>query len=157
MAALSLPDQVKMPRTHDLPQKSGCVLLAEAHLGLSEGTRGLLATVFAAVVMVADEVSLFESASRLHSDVAVIDLALPGRNGLELIRRFRRDFPAIKVIVISVHDELSVSRSVLEAGAHAFIIKRSIATDLLDAVDSVLSDLPYVSPELAKNAHQFPG
>src|SRR6267378_2306090 len=51
-----------------------CVLLAQAYHGLSEGVRGLLATTFKAVVMVADEVSLFESAGRLQSDLAVVDL-----------------------------------------------------------------------------------
>ena len=51
-----------------------CVLLADAHHGLSEGVRRLLATAFEAIVMVADEVSLFEAAARLRSDLAVVDL-----------------------------------------------------------------------------------
>ena len=50
-----------------------CVLLADAHHGLSEGVRRLLATAFEAIVMVADEVSLFEAAARLRSDLAVVD------------------------------------------------------------------------------------
>ena len=49
-----------------------CVLLADPHHGLSEGVRRLLATTFDAVVMVADEVSLFESAGRLQIDLAVV-------------------------------------------------------------------------------------
>ena len=50
------------------------VLVADPHHGVSEGVRGLLATLFRAVVMVADEISLFESAGRLQCDLAVVDL-----------------------------------------------------------------------------------
>jgi len=124
-----------------------CVLLADPHHGLSEGIRGLLATTFKAVVMVADEVSLFESAGRLQSDLAVVDLALSRGNALELVRRLRGSFPEMKMIIVSVHDQSSVSRSVLEAGADGFVAKRAIATDLLAAADAVLAGLRYVSPE----------
>jgi DNA-binding NarL/FixJ family response regulator len=126
-----------------------CVLLADPHYALSEGIRGLLATTFAAVVMVADEVSLFESAGRLQSDLAVVDLALSRGNALELVRRFRGRFPTMKMIIISVHDQSSVSRSVLEAGADGFVVKRTLATDLLAATDAVLAGQRYVSPEVA--------
>jgi DNA-binding NarL/FixJ family response regulator len=129
--------------------ESRSVLLADPHHGLSDGVRGLLATTFRSVVMVADEVSLFESAGRLQSDLAVVDLALSRGNALELIRRLRDRFPAMKVIIVSVHDQSSVSRSVLEAGADGFVIKRAIATDLLPAADAVLAGQCYVSPQVA--------
>jgi DNA-binding NarL/FixJ family response regulator len=130
-------------------QKANCVLLADSHHGLTDGVRQLLTTAFRAVVMVADEVSLFESAARLHSDVAVLDLALPRGNALEFVRRFRNHFPATKMIVMSVHSETSVGRSVLEAGADGFIVKSSIATDLLAAADAVLLGNRYISPSVA--------
>jgi DNA-binding NarL/FixJ family response regulator len=126
-----------------------CVLLADQHHGLSEGIRALLATAFETVVMVADEVSLFESARRLQSDLAVVDLALSRGNGLEMVRQLCGRFPEMKLIVVSIHNEPSVSRSVLEAGAHGFVAKRAIATDLLDATAAVLAGLLYVSPEVA--------
>ena len=85
-----------------------CVLLADRHHGLSEGVRGLLETAFGTVVMVADETSLIEGAG-----------------------------PDLKVIVLSVHDEQSVRRAAMEAGADAFVLKRAISTDLLLAVDAV--------------------
>jgi DNA-binding NarL/FixJ family response regulator len=122
-----------------------CVLLAHPHHGLSEGVRTLLATAFDTVVMVADEVSLFESARRLQGDVAVVDLALSRGNGLELVRQFRDRCPEMKLIIVSVHDQPSVSRSILEAGAHGFVARRAIATDLLAATDAVLAGQRYVS------------
>jgi DNA-binding NarL/FixJ family response regulator len=128
--------------------KADCVLLADSHHGITDGVRHLLATLFRAVVMVADEVSLFESAARLHSDLAILDLALPRGNALEFVRRFRDNFPETKMIVMSVHGESSVSRSVLEAGAQGFVVKCSIATDLLAATDAVLMGDRYVSPSV---------
>jgi DNA-binding NarL/FixJ family response regulator len=114
-----------------------CVLLADRHHGLSEGVRGLLATAFGSVVMVADEASLFEGASRLRPDVAIVDLSLVRDSGLNWVQTLRKDCPDIKVIVLSVHDERSVRDAVLKAGADAFVLKRAIATDLLNTVDAV--------------------
>jgi len=125
-----------------------CVLLADPHHGLSEGVRNLLATMFDTVVMVADEGSLFESAGRLRSDLAVVDLALSRGNALDFVRRLRGRFPAMKLIIVSVHDQPSVSRSVVEAGADAFVGKGAIATDLLAAADAVLAGQPYVSSSI---------
>ena len=129
---------------------SHCVLLADPHHGLTEGVRALLATAFEAVVMVADKVSLFESARRLQSDLAVVDLALSRGDGVDMVRQLRDRFPEMKLIIVSIHDQSSVSRSVLEAGAHGFVTKRMLATDLLAAIDAVLAGQPYVSPRVAE-------
>jgi DNA-binding NarL/FixJ family response regulator len=116
-----------------------CVLLADRHHGLTEGVRGLLETTFRAVVMVADEVSLLESASRLQPVLAVVDFSLARRQNIGWLRELRARCPQLKVIVLSVHDELTVREAALAAGADGFVLKRAIATDLLPAVDAVLS------------------
>lgn len=116
-----------------------CVLLADRHHGLTEGVRGLLETAFGTVVMVADEASLLEGAVRLRPEVAVVDLSLARDSGLGWLRAVRRRCPELKVIVISVHDEQSVRRAALDAGADAVVLKRAIATDLLPAVEQVRS------------------
>jgi DNA-binding NarL/FixJ family response regulator len=124
-----------------------CVLLANPHHGLSEAVRSLLATAFEAVVMVADEVSLFESAGRLQSDLAVVDLAVSRGNGLELVRRLRGRFPEMKMIVVGIHDQSIFTSAVMEAGANGFVVKHTLATDLLPAADAVLAGQRYVSHE----------
>jgi len=123
-----------------------CVILAGRHHGLSEGVRGLLETTFSTVVMVADEVSLFESATRLSATLAIVDLSLAAGDGVGLVSRLRGRCPHLKLIVISVHDEGSVSQSVLSAGADGFVIRHAIATDLLPAVNCVLAGERYLSP-----------
>jgi DNA-binding NarL/FixJ family response regulator len=122
------------------------VLLADPHHGVSDSTRMLLSTMFEAVVMVADEASLFESADRLHSDLAVVDLALARGNAIELVRKLRARCPDLKIIVTSTFDEPAVGRSVLDAGADGFVIKRAIGTDLLQMADALLARAPHVSP-----------
>jgi len=122
-----------------------CVLLADRHHGLSEGVRGLLETEFAVVVMVADETSLLEGAKRLRPTLAVADLSLSRSESLKWITSLRSDDPDLKVIVLSVHDEPSVCRCALEAGVDGFVLKRDIATELLQAVGVVIAGKRYIS------------
>lgn len=123
-----------------------CVLLADRHHGLTEGMRGRLETRFDAVVMVADEPSLQESAARPQPSVAVVDLALARGDGLGVVRRRRARCPDLKLILLSLHDEASACRATLRAGANAFVLKRAIATDLLPAIEAVRLGRIYISP-----------
>jgi DNA-binding NarL/FixJ family response regulator len=101
---------------------------------------------FEAVVMVADETSFLETAERLRPTVMVADLALaPGEN-FGWLRRLLARCPESRVIVLSMHDESSVIQSALEAGAAGFVLKREIATQLLDAVEAVIAGRRYVPP-----------
>jgi DNA-binding NarL/FixJ family response regulator len=116
-----------------------CALLADRHLGLAESLRSILETEFEAVVVVGDEVSLFESARQLDVTLAVVDLSLERGDGLGLIRRIRSRFPQLKLIALSVHPEKHVKAAAMEAGANGYVLKGSIATDLLPTIDAVLA------------------
>jgi DNA-binding NarL/FixJ family response regulator len=126
-----------------------CVLLADRHHGLIEGVDGLLKTTFATVVMVTDENSLMESAGRMQPALIVADLSLAGGAGFGWLGRLLAQSPRSKVIALSVHDEPTVVQSALEAGASGFVLKRTIASDLLNAVDAVLAGERYVSPAIS--------
>lgn len=123
--------------------------------------RDLLKTAFETVVMVSDHSSLFDSAERLEPSLAVVDLALTDGGGLELVTRCHEQFPDLRLIVLGVHGTSSVARSVLEAGASAYVLKQTIAADLLEAVDSVLSAATYTSPSIEaatpSDVHSPPG
>ena len=116
-------------------ESSSCVLLADRHYPLTEAVRGLLESEFATVVMVADEKSLIEGASRLRPDVAVVDLSLALDSSVGWLQELRKRCPQIKVVVLSVHDEESVRLAVLAAGADVIVLKRKISTDLLAALE----------------------
>jgi DNA-binding NarL/FixJ family response regulator len=131
-----------------------CVLLADRHHGLTEGVRGLLESLFEAVVMVADETSL-ESALRLQPDVAVVDLSLARESSLGWLHRLRQNLPGLKLVVLTVHDQESVRQAALEAGADKVVLKRSIATELLPAIQAVLGAPVPVATE-PENQHTPP-
>ena len=123
-----------------------CVLLADRHHNLIEGVRGLLETSFDTIFMVADEGSLLDGVERLSPTVAIVDLALAGGDWLRLLRTVRERSPQCKLIVLSLYDEFSVARAAMATGIHGFVLKRAIATDMLDAVTAVVSGGSYISP-----------
>ena len=125
-----------------------CVLLADRHHGLIEGVRGLLEASFGTVFMVGDEASLIDGVKRLEPSVAVVDLALAGGNWLQLLRKLREGSSASKLIVLSLYDELSVVRAAMGAGVNGFVLKRAIATEMLDAIAAVLRGETYISPSI---------
>jgi DNA-binding NarL/FixJ family response regulator len=126
-------------------QKWNCVLLADRHHGLRDSVRGLLETEFETVFMVATEASLLEGVGRLNPAVVMVDLSLSAGDMSGLMRRIGARAPGVKVLLLSVHDERTVAESALAAGAHAVVLKRCIATDLMPAVQAVLAGQSYLS------------
>jgi DNA-binding NarL/FixJ family response regulator len=113
-----------------------------------EAVRGLLQGRFATTVMVADELSLFEAVVRMEPDLVVVDLSLPVSGTVNIVRALFSLYPGLRVIVLSVHDEHAAVAQALGAGAAGFVLKRTAAVDLKEAVDAVLRGETYVSPVL---------
>ena len=132
------------------PGRPSCLLLADRHQGLVEGIQGLLGAMFEVVVTVTDEASLLEGAERLEPGLAVLDLGL-SREGLGVLRRLRERCPGQKVILLSLHDEPVAVEAAMRAGADGFVLKRTIAEDLLPAAEAVLGGRNYCSPAAALN------
>jgi len=127
-------------------RSADCVLLADRHHRLSEAMRGLLETAFGSVFIVADHASLMEGAQRLSPSLVVVDTSLAEGDLAELLHSIRERAPAAKLLLLSVHDEPTVASTVFAAGADGLVLKRSIATDLLPAVDTVLAGRRFLSP-----------
>jgi DNA-binding NarL/FixJ family response regulator len=125
-----------------------CLLLADAHANMLDAVRGLLGGRFATTVMVADEASLLEAAGRMQPDLVVVDLSLPVSGSVNAVRTLCGRYPGLRVIVLSVHDEQTALSQVLAAGAAGFVLKRTAAADLTEAVDAVLRGETYVSAVL---------
>lgn len=130
----------------DIDMKYGCALLADNHPTMLEGARSLLEDLFTVVVMVADEASLFEAITKMTPDLVVVDLSLPVCGSCNIMRQLNRRYPGLKVIVLSVHDERAAVEASVAAGVAGFVLKRTAGTDLVRAVQTVLSGGTYVSP-----------
>jgi DNA-binding NarL/FixJ family response regulator len=134
--------------------KQGRVLLADSHLGVLGGAHSLLNSLFATVLMVADEQSLMETVVTFNPDLVVVDLSLDGDREVNIAKHLMERHPHLCLIVLSVHDEPTVVSQVRLAGAAGFVLKRSVATDLVPAVKEVLGGGVYVSAAVAHDREQ---
>jgi len=126
--------------------RQGRAVLADNHQNMLAGVRNLLESMFAAVFMVADEASLIEAAEKLSPDLIVADLSLPVTKEINIVRRLKKAFPEIRLIVLSVHDERTAISECIDAGASAVVLKRTAVNDLIPAVGAVMKGEIYVSP-----------
>lgn len=89
-----------------------------------------------------------EVIGRLKPDLAVIDLTLPDKNGLELVKDIRALHPATQCIVLSMHDETLYGERSLRAGARGYVMKEEAADHLVTAIRKIISGGLYVSESL---------
>jgi len=127
---------------------SGCVILADSHPNMLEGTRGLLETAFSEVVMVADRESMFKAIERIEPEMLVADLPLLMSGGESIIRELKTRYPDLKFIVLSLHDDSVFQDRVMDEGAAGFVSKYTVAADLLRAIDEVRLGRTFVSSSL---------
>jgi two-component system, NarL family, invasion response regulator UvrY len=83
-------------------------------------------------------------------DVAVIDLTMPGKSGLDLLQDLRREFPKLPVLVLSMHSEDEYAVRVIKAGAAGFLTKRSAPRELIGAIRKVYQGGRYISTPVAE-------
>lgn len=99
----------------------------------------------------------FEALDALRAsafDLVVLDLSMPRMNGFDLVRRIRRDFPGVFVLVLTMHSEEQYAVRAFEAGAQGFVTKDCAAQELLAAVAQVAGGGVYVSTDLAARVIQ---
>ena len=84
----------------------------------------------------------------MEPDLVVVDLSLPVSGSANIVRTLCSRYPRLRVIVLSVHDEHAAVSQALGAGAAGFVLKRTAAVDLTEAVDAILRGETYVSPVL---------
>ena len=86
---------------------------------------------------------------KLHPDMAIVDLSLPGANGIELIKNVRAEFPKLPILVLSMHDESLYAVRALRAGADGYVMKHEAMANVIQAIREVFNGRPYLSPAMA--------
>ena len=82
---------------------------------------------------------------RVVPDLAIVDLSLPGANGIELIKNIRAEFSKLPVLVLSMHDERVYAERAIRAGARGYVMKRESTKKIIDAIHQVLKGNLYLS------------
>ena len=85
-----------------------------------------------------------------HCDVVVLDITMPGRDGLEALKELRRERPKLPVLILSIHPEDQFGLRVLRAGAAGYMTKETAPDELVKAIRKVFAGGKYLSPTLAE-------
>jgi DNA-binding NarL/FixJ family response regulator len=123
------------------------VLLADDHPSLLARVRTLLNHDVDVVGCVDSGEGLVETAMKLQPDVIVTDISMPKLSGIEAINRLRQAGCSSRVIFLTVHADPEIVHAALETGALGYVLKASIGTDLLFAIEEAVAGRAFVSPE----------
>ena len=128
------------------------VLIADDHTLVREGLRALLEGQggFEVVAEASNGREAVDRAIQMRPDVVLMDIGMPELDGLAATRRIVRTSPAIRVLVLTVHDTEDYFFRVLEAGAHGFLVKDAASTELVAAVLAVHHGGVFLHPPMAK-------
>jgi DNA-binding NarL/FixJ family response regulator len=126
------------------------VLIAEDHELFSQGLQAMLAGHCEVVGAVGDGAEVVASAKRLRPDVLLLDLSLPNRTGLDILRELRTVLPFVRVVVVTMHVDRVIVESALRAGAVGFVPKNAEVEELREAIEAAHAGRRYVSPSLPR-------
>ena len=124
------------------------IILADKHSNMLAGVRRLLENEVETVLMVADETSLIHVLDNFNPDVVVADLSLPSLTKKNIAWVLKENFPRIKVIILSIHNEQSVIDDVMAAGVEGFVVKHRAVINLIPAIREVLLGCKYISKDI---------
>jgi DNA-binding NarL/FixJ family response regulator len=120
-------------------------LLADDNRDILEVVQTLLKINLDVVGCVNDGESLFEAAMRMHPDVIVTDISMPKLSGLGAVDRLRESGCSSKVVFLTVHRDPDFVEAALKTGALAYVLKTSVANDLLFAIQEAMAGRIFVS------------
>jgi DNA-binding NarL/FixJ family response regulator len=147
MSSISALEKVELPTTHDGPIR---VLVVEDHLVLREALIILLES--SEGVVVSDSAATAEEALRkIHVglDLVILDISLPGRDGIWLTRKIKERSPGLPVLVLTMHDQPDFVLKALESGVDGYLTKWVGRQELLQAVSSVAGNGSYLEARVA--------
>ena len=129
------------------------ILIADDHAVVREGVKRILYDMDHSIVVgeASNGQELLAKAAAKTWDVVLLDISMPGRNGLEVLRQLKYTHPALPVLVFSMHPENQYAVRAFRAGAAGYLTKDSIAEELVTAIRRVVGGRPYVSAALAEH------
>jgi DNA-binding NarL/FixJ family response regulator len=126
------------------------ILLVDDHAILREGLRALL-SYYPDVEVVGeaeDGAQAIERVERLNPDIIIMDIAMPGMNGLEATQRIHQQYPDARVLILTQYEDQPYVLPLLRAGASGYVLKRALGADLINAVRAVARGESFLYPSV---------
>jgi len=134
------------------PPKAKRIVLVDDHPLFRKGLQELIHSEadFAVCGEAGNAAEAMEVIRKLNPDMAIVDLSLPGANGIELIKNIRSEFPKLPILVLSMHDESLYALRALRAGAEGYVMKHEAMANVFQAIREVFNGRPYLSPAMER-------
>ena len=132
--------------------KKTTIVLVDDHAVVRAGVRRLLEQepLFEVIGEAESGEKAYQILAELKPDVMVMDLSMPGMGGLEAIRRILMRYEKAKILVLSMHEDLSFANQALKLGAKGYLTKNTLADDLVKSIETVTHGDVFLSDEIAK-------
>jgi DNA-binding NarL/FixJ family response regulator len=132
--------------------KKTTIVLVDDHAVVRAGVRRLLEQepLFEVTGEAESGEKAYQILAELKPDVMVMDLSMPGMGGLEAIRRILMRYEKAKILVLSMHEDLSFANQALKLGAKGYLTKNTLADDLVKSIETVTQGDVFLSDEIAK-------
>ncbi len=132
--------------------KKTTIVLVDDHAVVRAGVRRLLEQepLFEVIGEAESGEKAYQILAELKPDVMVMDLSMPGMGGLEAIRRILMRYEKAKILVLSMHEDLSFANQALKLGAKGYLTKNTLADDLVMSIETVTQGDVFLSDEIAK-------
>lgn len=114
------------------------IVLADDHALVAEGLARLLEPHYDLVGTASDGAGLLRLSAELKPDVALVDVSMPGMNGMQAVRLLREREPEVRVIFLTMHADAAFQEEASRLGAHGYVLKRSAARELTTAIERAL-------------------
>lgn len=128
------------------------IVLADDHAIVREGLKRIVSDVqdFGVVGEAADGTQVMQRVRELEFDVLVLDLSMPGRSGMELIKLVKAEKPKVRILVLSMHEETQYAVRAIKSGASGYLTKESAPAQLEQALRKIAAGGAYISAEVAE-------
>jgi DNA-binding NarL/FixJ family response regulator len=128
------------------------IVIADDHAIVREGIKRIVSSAqdMEVVAEAADGAEVMQRVRELEFDVLVLDLSMPGRSGMELIKLAKAQQPRLRIMVLSMHQELQYAVRAIRAGASGYLTKESAPAELAQALRKIAAGGAYVTSEVAE-------
>jgi DNA-binding NarL/FixJ family response regulator len=125
------------------------ILLADDHRIFLEGLKNLLEEKFQIIGMVENGRDLIEEVREQRPDIVVTDISMPELNGIEATAQIKKIDPDVKVILLTMHGDVTYATRGFEVGASAYVMKQAAADELFSAIKEAMRGRTFVTPMIA--------